>query len=252
MVWCGWWAGSRPVRIRRVMMLLWVGRRVWRRTARSPRSASMAYSQLAVSSDGRRIFFQAPAGFGGALYLREDGARTQLIWPNGQFWAASADGSRAFFSTTDSLVAADTDGGNPDLYMYDRNAPAGAPYTLISQGATRAIPGIWRQSSAASPDGHYVYFVSDQQLIASEPAIGIMGLYVWHDGQLRFIGTFPDIGVADANGPLGSPGFSASARRSRITPDGRYLLFGTTNDDGFVGRGGFAGYDHAGHRVLSL
>jgi len=206
------------------------------------------YSQVAVSSDGRRIYFQSPAGFGGgALYLREDGVLTQLISSNGNFLAASADGSRAFFTAGDSLVGDDTDGGESDLYMYDRDAPALSPFTLISRGGS-GNPGT---VVGSSPDGHYVYFVFTGDLIAGEPT-AFQGLYVWHDGQLRHIGDFPNAAVADVNGARTTWSFVATARTSRITPDGRQLLFMTTSDAGFAGRGGFAGYDHAEHREFYL
>lgn len=210
------------------------------------------YSQLAVSSDGRRIYFQAPAAglAPGPLYLREDGVRTEQIAANGVFWGASADGSRAFFTTDESLLPADADSA-PDLYMYERDAPSGSRLTLISTGSA-GIDGYVETVVGASPDGQYVYFVCDGQLIAGEPPVDIMGLYVWHDGQLRFIGKFQSIGEADANGPRNIWSFIDTARPSRITPDGRYLLFVTISDAGFVGRGGFGGYDQAGHRELYL
>ena len=198
------------------------------------------YSQLAISSDGRRIYFQAPGS--GGFYLREDGVRTQLISPNGNFGAASADGSRAFFTTSDSLVGDDTDGGESDLYMYDRDAPALSPFTLISRGGS-GNPGT---TVGSSPDGHYVYFVFTGQLIAGEPT-AFMGLYVWHDGELRHIGDFPDANVAFPNGTQTSWSFVSTARTSRITPDGQHLLFMTNDATGFAGHGGFAGYDQAGY-----
>src|SRR4029077_3556556 len=182
------------------------------------------YSQLAISQDGRRIYFQTPAnGIEGALYLREGGVRSEQVAADGQFWMASADGSRAFFTTNDSLLPADTDSA-PDLYMYDHTAPAGARLTLVSTGSA-GIDGYVESVVGSSADGHYVYFVCDGQLIAGEPPANIMGLYAWHDGQLRFIGTFPDISIAKANGPRKEWSAVGSARRSRITPDGRHLLF---------------------------
>jgi hypothetical protein len=209
------------------------------------------YSQLAISQDGTRIYFQAPVGgAGGALYLREDGVRTEEIAANGVFWSASADGSHAFFTTNDALLPADTDGA-PDLYMYDRGAPGGSRLTLISAGSA-GIDGYLETVVGSSPDGEYVYFVCDGQLIAGESPADIMGLYVWHDGQLRFIGSFPDSGAAGANSPRNVWEATSTARTSRITPDGRHLLFTTTSGAGFVGRGGFTGYDHRDHRELYL
>lgn len=208
------------------------------------------YSQVAIAADGRRIYFQAPGG----LYLREDGVRTELIAANGSFAAASLDGSRAFFTTSDSLVAADTD-ASPDVYMYDRLAPLGSRYTLVSvarAAVSSGIDGYVETVVGSSSDGRYLYFVCDGQLIAGEHPVGIMGLYAWHDGDLRYIGQFPDLGVAEANGSGATWSTVGSARTSRISPDGRYLMFMTTSASGFAGRGGFAGYDHAGRREFYL
>jgi hypothetical protein len=79
-----------------------------------------------------------------------------------------------------------------------------------------------------------------------------MGLYLWHDGQLNYIGSFQDINEANLNNPRNVWSYIGTARKSRITPDGQHLLFATSSDAGFVGRGGFAGYDHAGHREFYL
>lgn len=208
-------------------------------------------SQLAISADGRRIVFQVPAGDpSGALYLREDGVRTLQIAQNGEFWAASTDGGRVFFVTSDSLTLADTD-GSPDLYMYERDAPAGSRLTLISTGSA-GIDGYVEMVVGSSPDGHYVYFVCDGQLIAGEAPAPVLGLYVWHDGQLRFIGAFSDLNDAEFNGPRRNWGIAGARMQARIGPDGKHLLFLTSNNAGFVGRGGFAGYDQAGYTEYYL
>jgi hypothetical protein len=214
-------------------------------------ATSKLYSKLAVSRDGRRILFQAPAdASSGAIYLREDATRTEQIAADGELWTASADATRAFFTTADALVPADTD-SSPDLYLYDRNAPAGSRLTLISSGSS-GIDGYAETVVGASADGGTVYFVFDGQLIAGEPPVDALGLYAWHDGQLSFIGAFQSLQDAFANGPRTSWSSVATARTSRVTPDGEHLLFMTTSDAGFAGRGGFAGYDHAGHRELYL
>jgi len=209
------------------------------------------YSKLAISRDGRRILFQVPAGANsGAIYLREDATRTAQIVANGEFWTASADATRAFFTTAEPLVPEDVD-SSPDVYMYDSQAAPGSRLTLIS--ASRAgVDGYAEAVVGASADGRTVYFVSDGQLVAGEPPVDAMGLYVWRDGQLSFVGSFQSLGDAFANGPRTQWSFVDTARTSRITPDGRHLLFMTTRDAGFAGRGGFAGYDHAGHRELYL
>jgi hypothetical protein len=207
------------------------------------------YSARMVSADGRRIFFQTPAGAdSGAIYLREDGVRTVQLAANGQLWAASTDGSRAFFITSDSLLPGDTD-SNPDLYMYDTTAPADSRLTLVS--ASRA-DGYVETVVGASDDGQYVYFVCDGQLVAGEPPADTVGLYVWHDGSLAYLGQMQDVNEAQLNAPRTGSDFLSAMITSRLSPDGKHLLFMTQDDAGFRGREGYAGYDHAGHQELYL
>jgi hypothetical protein len=209
------------------------------------------YSQRMVSDDGRRIFFQSPAGAdSGAIYMREDGVRTVQFAQDGELWTASTDGSRVFFTTGESLLPEDTDSSR-DLYMYDANAPANARLTLISTSST-GNEGDVGGVIGASADGRYVYFVCNGQLVAGEPPADVAGLYVWHDGTLAFIGSLRDGAEVQVNGPRTEFTFGDFTSTSRVSPDGRYFLFMTHDDAGFRGRGGFAGYDHAGHRELYL
>lgn len=214
-------------------------------------SASLKrYSQQMISKDGRRIFFQAPAGAeSGAIYMREDGVRTTQLAPDGQLWAASDDGSRVFFIASASLLPEDTD-SSPDLYMYDSSAPVANRLTLVS--ASAVDDGNVHTVIGASADGRYVYFVCAGQLVPGEPAADLNGVYLWHDGALAYIGQVADSTEAQLNGPRTGWNFVSSMKKSRLTPDGRHLLFMTTSDADFRGREGFAGYDHAGHQELYL
>jgi hypothetical protein len=217
--------------------------------------SSGLYSARMISADGSRIFFQSPTneGAAGNIYMREDGTRTFLLnaseteppaAPAGeaQLWDASRDGSRAFFTTPESLVEEDEDGGNPDLYMYEADKPEGERLTLLSVDNQPPDDGSVSSVIGASDDGHYVYFVSNGQLVAGEPTLVGNGLYLWHDGQISYIGQFA-LG-ADLNTPRTSWRFFINAKTSRVTPDGRHLLFMSKSDEGFKGIGGFAGYDH--------
>jgi hypothetical protein len=213
------------------------------------------YSTGMMSADGSRILFQVPAGSDGAIYMREDGVRTYQLNasertppdPPGtlgpaQVWGMSDDGSRVFFTTGDSLIDADNDGGSADLYVYDVTAPAGSRLTLLSQDNSGGASVTSVVGSSA--DGHYVYFVADDQLVAGEPTPVLQGLYMWHDGVIRYIGQFKDFNEAHVNTPNTGWAAPGSARNSRVTPDGRHLLFMQSLEDGFRGRGGYAGFDH--------
>jgi len=221
----------------------------------------------AVSKDGSHIFFtDVTTGDGfasGTIYVRIDGSTTVQLNSSEKsaseasapatLWAASADGSRAFFITSEGLVDGDDD-GLPDLYMYDENAPAGDRLTLLSADAEPSDPDPFVKTViGVSDDGHYVYFVSDGQLVAGGPTFDNTlgnGLYLWHDGDVRFIGAFGDGGDVSFNGPGTRYTFADDNQASRVTPDGRHLLFMSTSDAFLRRLGGFAGYDHAGHRQL--
>jgi hypothetical protein len=133
-----------------------------------------------------------------------------------------------------------------DLYMFDANAPAGSRLTRISvddAGDTHSVDSVL----GVSADGSYVYFFSAGQLVSGEPPLGpSIGLYAWHNGEIRFIGE--TAGAADViPDSLGtSPGFQSLS--SRVSPDGSHLLFMTHSDAGYRGRWGFSGYDHSTRR----
>ncbi len=203
------------------------------------------YPARMISADGSRILFTA----GGRIYLREDGTKTFQLAGGGELWDASRDGSRIFFTTGQGLVEGD-DNSRPDLYMYEVEKPEGERLTLLS-----ASPNLGPEVEGvigASDDGHYVYFLSSGQLVAGEPPIEqpLGGLYLWHDGEISYIGGnfHPGSAVIRKNRPGGTGvnwDFPTSTKRSRISPDGRHLLFVIDSDEGFKGRGGFGGYDHA-------
>jgi len=208
------------------------------------------YADGMMSDDGSRAFFQVPAGGGpGAVYMRENGTMSVQLnvnettgeTPAARLWAAAADGSRVFFASSDSLI----DGGEGGLYMYDANAPAGSHLTLLSRseiGESHSFESV----IGTSDDGHYVYFASSGQLVGGESARPTAGLYLWHDGDLAYIGDFVDGSEARRNGPRTSWNFPKVTRMARVAPDGRHVLFMTRSDAGFAGRGGFTGYDQNG------
>ena len=234
------------------------------------------YPSHPISADGSRIFFTTSPTNKGNLYMREDGVRTvKLNVPDpgasgagstaATFWTASTGvdpaGSRvpirAFFTTSQQLVAEDTNSA-PDLYMWSQQAGAGGHHlTLISvdgepaDGETAYVGDV----IGASEDGSYVYFTSDGQLVEGEPTYGgsiLNGLYVWHDGALSYVGKLDPLSV-QWNTPATRWSLDPDHRKgSRVSPDGRWLLFASLSAAGLEGRGGFAGYDHgSGCRIGS-
>jgi hypothetical protein len=220
------------------------------------------YSARMISADGSRIFFQTPSQGEGNIYLREDGTKTFQInaseteppappSPSGhaKLWDASRDGSRAFFTTNESLVEEDEDGGNFSLYMYEADKPEGKRLTLMSVDHEPADGASFiRSVVGASDDGRYVYFVAGGQLVADEPLEASAGLYLWHDGRISYLGEFADANIANANSA--DAGWSFGSKVSRVTPDGRHLLFSTSLHGGFKGVGGFGGYERGGGQAF--
>ena len=204
-----------------------------------------------ISSDGSRIFFQAPIETGD-VYMRVNGTTTVKLNASekaspeasqgAKLWTASADGTRIFFSTSEGLVDEDNDGGE-DYYMYDVDGPAEHHLTLISRDGEPSIVDTGSGVIGTSDDGRYLYFMMFGQLISGEDPLAY-GLYVWHDGVVRYVGSFAnpaDVGqnTLDANWV-----FAAQAMRARVSVDGTHVMFAATDGSGFAGRGGFAGFDH--------
>jgi hypothetical protein len=212
------------------------------------------YSEGMNSEDGSRIVFQSPYNpNGGTIYMREDGVRTFQINASekttpdsperAQAWGMTPDGSRVFFTTEEPLVEGAQH--SPSLYMWDRTAPAGSRLTLLSGDSSGKALGV-TGFVGASDDGRYVYFLANGQIVPGEPSEVSNGLYLWHDGQISYIGRFSNENEAAINTPRTNWGLATQVKPARVSPDGRFLLFGAESDAGFKGRGGFAGYDHGG------
>jgi hypothetical protein len=214
-------------------------------------------------SDGHtRIFFTRPtnltgtapaaSGFDGHVYMRVDGTRTVQLNASERtppasfarvlFLNASADGTRAFFSTQSNLINGIAGGANK-LYMYDATKPQSAPdnLTLISADSepadgTGAVTS--RSIVGVSDDGRSVYFMALGQLIPGVPlAPSEPGLYLWHDGVTSFVGRVPT-GTAQNEIIHGGTDYVGNQRQARVTPDGRHVLFSSITGAGLLG------YDH--------
>jgi hypothetical protein len=189
-----------------------------------------------VSSDGSRIIFtdtstgetlgtnegvlsgQGGAAARGDIYERVDGTSTVQInasersvpdaHAQAQYFDASADGTRVFFTTSQSLTEDAPAGGG--LYLWDATAPEGHRLTFIATPNSNP-----RASIGTSSDGHYLYFMTTNGAI-----------YVWHDGGLRYI----EAGLTGANNESMDEASSSESGRSpneaQVSPDGQHLLFG--------------------------
>jgi hypothetical protein len=199
------------------------------------------YWDRMTSADGSRILFQSPATpgnqfEGGGIYLREDGVRTYQINASENpgsgsapalLWDASRDGSRIFFTTQEQLLEEDEDGLN-DLYMYEVEKPEGDRLTLLTPESNGPGPAVAELGS--SEDGHYVYFVYGGKLVPGQAEGPDLGIYLWHDGAISYIGKFIDQGEALVNSPRTSHEGETLAIKSRISSDGRHFLFSRQSD----------------------
>jgi DNA-binding beta-propeller fold protein YncE len=205
-------------------------------------SCSMAQGILAhaVSADGSTVFWTYGGKFSGAehpLFARIDGTDTIQLDAKaggkgpaggGRFWAASGDGSKAFF-TAPGRLSADA-GAEGQLYRYDTLARSLIDLT------PGPIPPEIQGVIGASEDATYAYFVAKGALTGEEEGVagqraekGANNLYLWHQGEgLRFIAA-----LGDDDQPDWTP--NVSVRTARLTSDGRHLAFRSTETEALVG-----------------
>jgi hypothetical protein len=193
------------------------------------------WTQHTISSDGSRVVFEGGPSGGPAegkmnVYMRIDGAETVQLNasersepdPNGpqpaKYWAATADDSRVFFTSSEALTD-DATPGTSNYYMYEVGAPAGHRLTLL---AAPKEPTLGPAINGISADGSYVYFTSSR-LQPGDPNSN--DVYVWHNGTVRFVVPRDSVGVASG----GEGGWGEEGRYYgqvlRVTPDGRTISF---------------------------
>ncbi|MGH2853471.1 MAG: hypothetical protein ACRDLF_04675 [Solirubrobacteraceae bacterium] len=215
----------------------------------------------AMSEDGSAVFFEvAPSGCEpnaagppvNEVFARIGESRTVAISEPSQadcsacdtspatlaaatFNAASADGSKVFFTTTQPLLGSDT---SANIYEYDFDAPAtGAedPDGRIIQvsGGNWGAQGAQVQGVVkVSEDGSHVYFVAQGALSGAAnsqgqlPTEGGENLYVFErdaqfpEGRTSFIATLSPSDSQEWSNVCIGEGCYATA-----TPDGRFLAF---------------------------
>jgi hypothetical protein len=212
-----------------------------------------AVTTNAISDDGSKIFFESPppTPFGtqqlmSHLWVRKDNTTTvQIDSPaatdpaqSATFEGASADGSKAFFTTTQQLTGDDTDTAK-DLYMFDT---ASGQNTRVTKGAANPAGSQFVGVVAIANDGSHIWFVADSAL-ANGASDGSNNLYVYDTATdtTTYVATLAD---SDVDGPCDGCGSSlvdaADFSRPGIpTPDGKYLVFASqadltgTNGSGF-------------------
>lgn len=167
----------------------------------------------AVSEDGSRVFFVA----GGQLYVRENGASTRLVSPDGSFVGASANGDVAVFSSGQELTSdATTNGG---LYAFDLRTGV---LRFLSSGSTDLAAGAQVEGMALiSRDGSRVYFVARSALVPGKGVAGGHNLYVADADGVSYIATLGDGDSQNWRAPAGA----LAGPTTQATRDGRLFVF---------------------------
>lgn len=240
-----------------------------------------SYLTPGVISDGadghRRIFFTQPTDATGAtlsqvgtlgeqagifssqsgnLFMRVDHATTEQLnvpetsgssFAPASFLTASTDGTRSFFMTTEALTD-DAPASGQKIYMYDATKPGSDPHNLTlvtADGEPADGPGDALGVIGTSDDGHYFYFAFSGELVRNGPPNGYW-IYLWHDGQITRIASTGFGAQADELLATGLVWVNRP-QQSRVTPDGRTLLFSSSATVGPTG------YDHGTcRRSLSI
>lgn len=203
-----------------------------------------------ISRDGTRIFFKDTTT--GRIYVRVANTTseevtasertTPVAFQNATFFGASPDGTRVLILTTTALTDDAPDNGDNKLYVYDGAKPASDLHNLTyvnKDGETGGGADISDSVVAvmgASDDLRYVYFIATGQLVAGRPLLDTRrAFYMWHDGHISFIGEMLQNETTDDSMIGNNLIFPV---QSRVTPDGRFLLFGSHDGTALLG------YDH--------
>lgn len=193
-------------------------------------NATVSSQFRGASADGTRVFFQSTEPLVNTdtdasmdVFERSAGTTTLLsIGPNGgnaaksaTFVAASQDGSKLFFRTTEALVAADTDAA-VDIYMRSNGTT-----TLVSTGPSGGNGAFNAVFDAITPDGATVFFDTSESLVSGDT-----------DGQRdvyqRSGGTTTELSVGPTGGNGALPATFAGASK-----DGTHVVF--TTDEPLAG-----------------
>ncbi len=226
------------------------------------------YTPHTISADGLKVFFTdrstGVSTIDGTLYMRRTDPVTGVRGtvqlnasertdcadhdpcsgtpepdPDGQqpatYWDASVNGDRVFFTTTEALTDDAPAGTATKLYMYDTSRPDSDPHNLTFLSVDRqpadtdSVEGVL----GASGDGSYVYFLAAGQLVFGAPLLDTdRGIYLWHDGIIAYVG---ELSVQEDWSYDLPTGWTDRIMTSRVTPDGRHLLFMSSSGEGLTG-----------------
>jgi hypothetical protein len=188
------------------------------------------YTQNTISEDGSRVFFSdIETGF---VYMREPEAKKTIQISAGKepaYWrAATRDGGYVFYTEGETLYRF-----NASRFKESAKPEPEALEEAREPLTTGGAEGVLGVLGISEEDGSYAYFAARGVLAANangrgETAVeGGQNLYVWHNGVTTFIapGNAPDWAPYRTTTGLASEGPSGGGKASRVTPEGKQLLF---------------------------
>ncbi|HWC48200.1 MAG TPA: hypothetical protein VG448_04910, partial [Solirubrobacterales bacterium] len=177
-----------------------------------------------TSKDGSATAFEAE----GALYVRLDNAETKEVAAGNPVFAGVSDNGGYVFYVVPS--------GSEEAGVIHRFDTATGADIVVNPGDEGLIVNV-------SGDGSHVYFISKAQLDGAKGSVGEPNLYVWSDGEPRYVATvLPSDLVQTSDAGNGVPGLGdwidgvirapktsgevgPGNDSSRTTPDGRVIVF---------------------------
>lgn len=214
----------------------------------------------ALSEDGSRLFFSAkrlvgkvPGEVGETgVFVREGGTSTDVSASatstpdeGAKFEGATPDGSRVYFTANSGLTAESSPEGT-DLYEYDLEDEELTDISVGDEAGGAQVGGEGQQHNSGAlvgvaADGSHVYYIVQGQLVrgqgrtlAANRAAGTYSLYDYDSatGAVRFVATVTRDDVESVTFA------TITSIKSRVGPEGRYLLFESRAD--------VTGYDSGG------
>jgi hypothetical protein len=215
----------------------------------------------ALSEDGSRLFFSAKRSVGKVpgeagktgVFVREGSTSTDVSASatstpdeGAAFEGATPDGSRVYFTANHGLTSESSPEGT-DLYEYDLEDEKLTDISVGreaggAQAGGQTVNGTnFGALVGAARDGSHVYYIARGQLVPGQggtlvanKAADTFSLYDYDSAAeaVRFAGTVTREDVASVTFA------SAGDTTSRVSPDGRYLLFESSAD--------VTGYDSGG------
>jgi hypothetical protein len=180
-----------------------------------------------ISADGRRVFFDSPAGFYGALYMRVDGTSTVPISVSrragdpptpqpAQFVGSSDDGTIVYFVSRAALTDDATPGsGYGSLYRLDTNSGTLTDLTVVSDPIDVPAMGT---TLGMSHDGSTLYF-NTLNALTPDAITGALQIYRSDATGIRLVARL-DIDDAGVNNYLASDDLRYFAFVSTSQPTG--------------------------------